>query len=208
MRSLSLYPTDQPLPQTRGSDGRNPSLVSLAIDAEQVTAFDALLHEIHPGAERVDAARITRLAAWLLSLPAAEAHDVLGERLSRIEELRAMVDDPDWDCAEADCATVRKLLRYLDQADDLIPDTIPLLGQLDDVLLLELAWPAVSDEAEEYRDFRLYREALHPSGDGPQQRAAWISDRASAIAMLRLQMRANDGLHLNDGRRELRFRIV
>lgn len=207
MRALSIYPTDHPLPQPRGPDDRN-RLNGLSIDPEQVAAFDALLHDIHPDAERFDAARITRLADWLLSLPETEARSVLGERLSRIEELRAMVEDPDWDCAEADCATVRKLLRYLDQPDDLIPDTIPLLGQLDDVLLLELAWPAVSDEAEEYRDFRLYREASHPSGDGAQQRAAWISDRAAAISMLRQQMRANDGLHLDDSPRGLRFRVA
>jgi len=207
MRALSIYPTDHPLPQTRGTDSRH-RLNGLKIDTEQVAAFDALLHDIHPDAERVDAARISQLAAWLLSLPESEARDVLGERLSRIEELRAMVDDPDWDCAEADCAAVRKLLRYLDQPDDLIPDAIPLLGQLDDVLLLELAWPAVSDEAEEYRDFRLYREARHPGGDGAQQRAAWISDRAAAISMLRQQMRPNDGLHLDDMPRGLRFRVA
>lgn len=207
MRALSIYPTDHPLPQLRGTDSRHrPN--GLDIDSEQAAAFDALLHDIHPDAERVDAARISQLAAWLMSLPESEAREVLGERLSRIEELRAMVDDSDWDCAEADCATVRKLLRYLDQPDDLIPDTIPLVGQLDDVLLLELAWPAVSDEAEEYRDFRLYREASHPSGDGAQRRAAWISDRAAAISMLRKQMRANDGLHLDDQPRGLRFRVA
>lgn len=208
MRSQTTYPTDRPLPRPHGSDSRSHPLGDLNIDAEQVAAFDALLHDIHPAAERVDAARVSQLAAWLLSLPQDEAREVLGERLSRIEELRAMVDDPDWDCVEADCATVRKLLRYLDQPDDLIPDTIPLLGRLDDVLLLELAWPAVSDEAEEYRDFRLYRDTRHPAGDGAQRRAAWISDRVTAIAMLRQRMRANDGLHLNDGLRGLRFRIV
>lgn len=207
MRSLSLYPTDHPLPQPRNADTRKHSLNGVSIDAEQVAAFDALLHDIYADAERVNTTRVSQLAAWLMSLPEAEARDVLAERLSRIEELRAMVDDPDWDCAEADCATVRKLLRYLDQPDDLIPDTIPVLGRLDDVLLLELAWPAVSAEAEEYRDFRLYREARHPTGDGAQRRAAWISDRAAAISMLRAQMRPNDGLHLDDMPRGLRFRV-
>ena len=207
MRALTAYPAEYPLPTLRaGNDEQGPG--RLQIDAEQVAAFDALLHELHPQAERVDAARISRLAAWLSSLPADEARAVLDERLSRIEELRAMVEDPDWDCVEADCANVRRLLRYLDQTDDLIPDTIPLLGKLDDVLLLELAWPAVSEEAEEYRDFVQYRENAHPSGDGAQRRAAWIGDRMAALTMLRQQMRANDGLHLNDGRRELRFRIV
>lgn len=207
MRTQTAYPAEYPLPGLRDG-GDEQAFGRLKIDAAQVAAFDALLHELHPDAERVDAARIERLAAWLSSLPPQRAHAVLDERLSRIEELRAMVDDPDWDCREADCANVRRLLRYLDQTDDLIPDTIPLLGKLDDVLLLELAWPAVSDEAEEYRDFVQYRESERPAGDGAQRRAAWIGDRLAALAMLRQQMRANDGLHLNDGWREPRFRIV
>lgn len=207
MRALTAYPTDYPLP-TPSNDGNPQASGAFKVEPEQVAAFDALLHDLHPEAERVDAARIMRLTAWLSSLPPDEARAVLDERLSRIEELRAMVDDPDWDCAEPDCANVRRLLRYLDQDDDLIPDTVPLFGKLDDVLLLELAWPAVADEAEEYRDFVQFRETSHPDGDGPQRRAAWIADRMAALSMLRQQMRANDGLHLNDGRRESRFRIV
>lgn len=202
----SLYPTDHPLPQPRASGHRSHALGGLTIDAGQVATFDALLHDIYPDAERVDAARVSQLAVWLLSLPEADARNVLGERLARVEELRAMVDDPDWECAEADCAQVRKLLRYLDQPDDLIPDMIPLLGQLDDVLLLELAWPALSAEAEEYRDFRQYRESRQPGGDGAQRRAAWISDRMTAISMLHDQMRPNDGVHMGGRPRALRFR--
>lgn len=207
MRSQSTYPTDHPLPPPRSTERRKHTLGGLNIDVGQVAAFDALLHEIHPGAERIDAARVSQLAVWLLSLPDADARNVLGERLARIEELRAMVDDADWDCAEADCAQVRKLLRYLDQPDDLIPDMIPLLGQLDDVLLLELAWPALSAEAEEYRDFRQYRESRHPGGDGAQRRAAWISDRMAAISMLHERLRPNDGVHPGDRPRALRFRV-
>lgn len=207
MRALTAYPTDHPLPPY-SDDGPHQASNPFKLEPEQVATFDALLHELHPEAERVDAARIARLTAWLSSLPPDEARAVLDERLSRIEELRAMVDDPDWDCTEPDCANVRRLLRYLDQDDDLIPDTVPLFGKLDDVLLLELAWPAVADEAEEYRDFVQYRETAHPDGNGAQRRAAWIADRMAALSMLRQQMRANDGLHLNDGRREARFRIV
>ncbi|TWI04929.1 uncharacterized protein DUF1232 [Luteimonas cucumeris] len=207
MRSQHTYPTDHPLPAPQSIDPRSHALGCLSIDADQVATFDALLHDINPDAERVDAARLSQLAGWLLSLPQDEARDVLDERLLRIEELRMMIDDPDWDCADSDCRRVRQLLAYLDQPQDLIPDAIPLLGRLDDVLLLELAWPAVADEAEEYRDFMLYRRAWHPDGDGAQQRAYWIRDRLAAIAMLHQQMRANDGLHMHDRPQTLRFRV-
>ena len=39
---------------------------------------------------------------------------MLDERLSRIEWLRAMLDDADWDRREAVCDRVRRLLAYLD----------------------------------------------------------------------------------------------
>ena len=58
-----------------------------------------------------------------------------------------MVSDPNWDCSESDCAHVEKMLCYLDEQVNLIPDRVPLLGKLDDVLLLELTWPALSAEA-------------------------------------------------------------
>ena len=178
-----------------------------SLDREHVVHFDALLHEIHPDAPRVDADRIAQLAHWLLAMPETEARKVLDERLARIEQLRAMLADPDWDCHEADCRRVRTLLDYLEQSDNLIPDRIPLLGKLDDVLLLELAWPALSAEADEYDDFRRYRDSEHPDGDGSTRRASWIRDRLAALALLQHQARVSEGRYVERGRHVDPFRI-
>ena len=141
-------PAESPLPwDDRPGHTHRDSIGGLRLDATAVARFDRLLHEIHPEARHVDADRIATLGRWLQDLPAEKARAVLDERLSRIEQLRAMLDDADWDRREGACRRVRKLLAYLDQDQDLIPDAIPLLGLLDDVILLELAWPAVSTEA-------------------------------------------------------------
>jgi uncharacterized membrane protein YkvA (DUF1232 family) len=208
MRALPRTPTDQPLPHPDVSAGRRHHIGDHDLAPAAVAAFDALLHEIQPDARRVTADEISQLAGWLLALPEAEARITLGERIGRIEELRRLVDDRDWDCDDADRARIRRLLAYLDQDEDLIPDRIPLLGMLDDVLLLELAWPAVADEAEEYRDFCAWRTDARPvDGDGSTRRAAWIRDRLDELALLRHRIEVDAHRYAASGEPDRPFRI-
>lgn len=192
MRLNVPTPTDDPLPLAGASAGDVPTPTGLPLRADAVARFDALLHELNPDAVRVDPERVRALGAWLASLPPHAAQDVLDRRLRRMEELRAMLEDADWDADEAIRVRLRKLFAYLDQDDDLIPDREPVLGKLDDVLLIELAWPAFATEAEDYRDFNAYRAEAHPIGSGPQQRAAWIRDRLTEIALWQHHLRVND----------------
>ena len=164
-----------------------------------VARFDALLHELNPDAPRIDGTRLRVLCAWLASLPPNQAHEVLDSRLQRIEALRTIFDDSDWDTDEALQARLHKLFAYIDLDEDLIPDHDPLLGKLDDVLLVELAWPAFVDEAEDYRDFCDYRKAEHPAGDGSARRSAWMRDRLAELSLWQHQLRVNDR-HYGDDR--------
>lgn len=188
-------PVREPLPYLWRNDlPWDPESISgLVVRGEAIAQFDALLHEINPDAVRVDPARLQHLMQWLLSLPADATHDVLDGRLQRIEQLRAMLDDPDWDTGDAMRLRLAKLLDYVDREDDLIADQEPMIGLLDDVLLLELTWPAFATEAEEYRDFCSYRDNRHPTGSGSEQRAAWVRDRLAELALWRHRGEVRDG---------------
>lgn len=201
-------PAESPLPwDDRPGRANRDSVGDFALDAAAVDRFDQLLHEIHPQARHVDADRIASLGRWLQDLPVAEARAVLDERLSRIERLRAMLDDADWDRREAVCDRVRRLLAYLDQDHDLIPDAIPLLGKLDDLILLELAWPAVATEAEDYADFCDYRSTERPNGDGLQRREAWIRGRLEALALYQHHERVNARHYVDGGYPDRPFKV-
>lgn len=201
-------PAESPLPWAdRPGRASRDSIGGFQLDATAVARFDRLLHEIHPEARHVDADRIATLGRWLQELPAAQARAVLDERLRRIEQLRAMLDDADWDRREGTCQRVRKLLAYLDQDHDLIPDALPLLGLLDDVILLELAWPALATEAEDYADFCEFRTAAKPDGDGLQRREAWIHDRLEALALFQHQERVNASHYVDGGHPDRPFRV-
>lgn len=210
MRMSVPTPTADPLPYFR-HDGPAPTTGApphLSLRSDAIARFDALLHEIHPDAARVDPDRLQHLTDWLLSLPPARAHDVLDRRLRRIDELRAMLDDYDWDLPQSTRARLLKLLAYVDRDDDLIDDHRPMLGLLDDVLLVELAWPAFAMEADEYRDFCAYRNDEHPDGGGDLQRAAWLRDRLAELALLQHQARVHDSHYAHSGDPQPRFRVV
>lgn len=201
-------PAEAPLPwDDRPVHANRDRIGSFQLDAAAVARFDRLLHEIHPEARHVDADRIASLGRWLQDMPVDRARMVLHERLVRIEQLRAMLDDADWDQREHACQHVRMLLAYLDQDGDLIPDDIPLLGLLDDVLLLELAWPAVATEAEDYVDFCSFRDSAQPTGDGAQRREAWINDRLAELALFQHHHRVNASHYVRSGQPEQAFRI-
>lgn len=212
MRTSAPTPTADPLPYF-SHDGipagqLDSTTGSVGLRSEAIARFDALLHEINPDAARVDPDRLQHLMSWLLALPADDAHDVLERRLRRVGELRAMLDDFDWDTKPADCARIQKLLAYVDRDDDLIADHEPMLGLLDDVLLIELAWPAFSNEADEYRDFCAYRDDQHPGGSGEAQRSAWVRDRVAEIALWQHHLRVNDSTYARSGEPPVRFRIA
>jgi len=214
MRRSIPTPTGDPLPFVTGGNqpvGSKEQAASLRatplLRSESVARFDALLHELNPDAVRVDIDRMQHLIDWLVSLPEREAHGVLDRRLARLEELRAMVHDPDWDADDATRVRLRKLFVYIDCNDDLILDHEPLLGLLDDVLLIELAWPAFSSEVEEYRDFSSYRNDEHPVGGGDERRGAWIQDRLAELALLKHQVRVNDSHYIHRGHPEDFFRV-
>jgi uncharacterized membrane protein YkvA (DUF1232 family) len=206
MRPTAPTPTDDPLPLDR-SNGGGEGNFGIPLQHDAVARYDALLHELNPDAVRVDAGRIQRLASWLVSLPPQAAQEALDRRLRRIEELRAMLGDTAWDASEAIRARLRKLFAYIDQDQDLIPDHQPLLGKLDDVLLIELAWPAFATEADDYRDFCSYRSSQHPDGSGDEQRAAWIRDRLAEIALWQQRLRINDSHYIYKGHPEEPFHI-
>lgn len=207
MRPSAPTPTDDPLPLASARND-TPVPADLPLRGAAVAQFDVLLHELNPDAVRVDPERAQALCVWLASLPPRAAQDVLDRRLHRIEELRVMLDDADWDADESIRVRLRKLFAYIDQDDDLIPDHEPLLGKLDDVLLLELAWPAFASEAEDYRDFAEYRRAEQPRGKGSELRSAWIRDRLAEIALWRHHLRVNDSHYVYRGHPVEPFHVV
>ena len=81
-------------------------------------------------------------------------------RLDRLAPLVAMLSDGDWRLAGEDRTRVLDALAYFADPDDLIPDSTPGIGYIDDAIMIELVSNALAPELEAYDDFVAHREEL------------------------------------------------
>lgn len=167
-----------PLHAARAAADKLPEL-PLTLDLQAVADFNALLHELHPDAPHVEADDVASVARWVLSMPAPQAEALLQARLGRLQDLRDLAADPDWGIEPALARRIERLLAYVDQARDLIPDDVPMIGRLDDALLVELSWPMLADELDDFRDYCRFREQSggHPTRD------QWLAARLEEGAL-------------------------
>ena len=169
-------------PESR--DSRRRQVGTIALGDAAVRRFNALLAQIAPNAPSVSADQLVTLARWLAQLPQEQAMALLSERLGRAEHLRRMLNDSDWSVCADTRERARMITSYLQQVDDLIPDDLPLVGHLDDALLVELAWPAFEAETRDYADFCRFRASERPRGSAAERRLAWENACLAEAALL------------------------
>lgn len=188
---IPLYSHPEPLPlalPAANPTSRARAVAGLQLADAALLQFNYQLHDVHRTAPSVDAGQFADLASWLADLPAETAQATIALRLARAESLRRMLDDPDWILP----ADLRErgvhLLDYLYRFDDLIPDDMPVIGHLDDALLIELSWSEFEGEVRDYEDFRRFCGENRVRGSGEERRSAWESEcLAQASAMLHRQ---------------------
>lgn len=163
-----------PLPLSQDNrDGRRRQVGIYAIDDPAIAKFNAELAAIKPGARSISADQLASLARWLQSLPADVAVTTVSERMIRGGRLQRMLQDSEWDVTPDLRMRAVRLLDYLELADDLIPDGTPVIGHLDDALLVELAWPAFEDALGDYEDFRRYSASNKSRGTLQERISQW-----------------------------------
>lgn len=111
-----------------------------------------------------------------------EYPDFIATRLKSVETMLAMVEDTGFGLPEADRANVLAALSYFAAADDSIPDDVPVIGFLDDAIMIELCVRELTHEIEAYNDFYNWRETeAHRRGEDPTKlsvtRVEWAESR-------------------------------
>ena len=209
MRHDAPLPADSALPLPRHPrHAPRPGESPVALDPLAIAQFNDLLHELHPDAPHVDADAIASVARWLVDLPPAQAEALLQARLGRLRELQALAGDIDWSPEPALVRRIQRLLDYVELARDLIPDDVPRIGQLDDALLVELAWPMVAEELEDYRDFCRFREESGDGFGGHPLREDWLRARLDEGALWEQLHRVRHQHYVDYGPLEGGLRVV
>ncbi len=138
-----------------------PTITSLELHADKLRRFNSLVQRVAPGKPGFTADQIAGAARRVLRA-AMKGQDsaFVRARLRRAGEIRAALADPQWEVSPALLAPMRAILDYID--DDpiqLIPASVPVVGQLDDAILVEAGMDLLRGELDDYAEFCRYRTA-------------------------------------------------
>jgi uncharacterized membrane protein YkvA (DUF1232 family) len=84
--------------------------------------------------------------------------DFVEKRIPQLESLIRMLRDDEWDLPRDERETLLATFVYFGDPEDILPDHIPVIGFLDDVIVIELAVRELLHVREAYEDFCEYRE--------------------------------------------------
>ena len=84
--------------------------------------------------------------------------DFVGKRIPQLESLIRMLADEEWQLPDIDRERLLATFVYFADPEDILPDDIPVIGYLDDVIMIELASRELVHVREAYDDFCEYRE--------------------------------------------------
>lgn len=83
--------------------------------------------------------------------------DFVAKRIPELESLISMLTDDDWKLPEIDRERLLATFVYFADPEDILPDDIPVIGYLDDVIIIELAVRELRHVREAYEDFCDFR---------------------------------------------------
>lgn len=108
------------------------------------------------------------------------------DAIETLQDLTEIISDKDYDAPAKVRAEVLAALAYFANAEDLIPDDVPVLGFLDDAIMIKFVEQQFKHELNAYRKFRRF---LRGAEQRPWTKVA--SDRLPGrVAAMRSKLRA------------------
>jgi len=158
--------------------------VSFELKDSDLKHFRLIMREARKAAAGVAPEDIVASAEDLLRLiDETGAPAFVRERLDKLRLMIDMLTDIDWRLPHQEANRVLNALAYFVEPEDLIPDSIPGLGFLDDAIMIELVVRELKHEIEAYEDFRDFRarvrrESGHRAGVTREQ---WLKNRRKEL---------------------------
>lgn len=159
--------------------------VAIELSDKDIEHFTHALTAAREAAAHKSAEEIIEAASKLL-IEAQKVHvpDFVGSRLAQLDTLIAMARDEGFHLPEEDKQRVLSALVYFADPKDVIPDHVPVLGYLDDAIMIELCVRDLRHEFDSYEDFCDYRQAeATRRGQNPAAvgRADWLESRRDEL---------------------------
>ena len=139
--------------------------ISFSLDDSDLAYFRAIFRAAKQNAGEVDRSKIEQGVKRLIKdvRAAKRAPGFVIEAVQTLEDLLGVLDDKEYAAPASVHRSVLAALAYFSDAKDVIPDDIPMVGFLDDAIMIKLVEDELKHELWGYRKFCKFR-------DGAEQR--------------------------------------
>lgn len=206
-----MSPLPQALHEHREGVHRRRRIGDHEIDSDALRHFNEVLERLDLGHAPLESDQLASAARELAagSLVAKWPQCIL-QRMRRAAAIDRMLADPEW-TAEESAEAAALVVAYLHDERKLIPNSVPVVGRLDDVIVVEASWPLIAQEVRDYLDFRRLRhiEAALRGERRPYfgfTRQEWPAARDAEARWIAHCHRVNFSRYA-DGPEEPRFRV-
>lgn len=128
--------------------------------------------------------------------------------MQRIEQLDALIDmarDEEWALASSERKNVLAALAYFADPQDIIPDNVPVLGYIDDAIMIELVVTELKHEIDAFNDFCRYRKEEQARNRNPNlSRDEYLAIKRRELHGRMRRRRSSSG---SSGARRTRIRL-
>ena len=150
--------------------------VTFELKESDLEHFRGVMRKAQDGAKSLTEQVILANAKALIQDVKGNVPAFVAERIQKLVTLIAMIEDSEWKIPDDERKDVLSALAYFSDPEDLVPDDIPVLGFLDDAIMIELVAEDLKHDIEAFDEFCAYRlREKDRAGDETITRDDWLS---------------------------------
>lgn len=151
--------------------------VTFELEDKDLQYFRKSMKEARAAASKTSEADvIADASAMIETVRGAKIPQFVADRVNKLASLIDMLADDEWALGDADRKNVVAALQYFADPHDLIPDDVPVLGYIDDAIMIELVVRELKPIIDAFEDFMRYKSEEKSRNRNPDiSREDWLA---------------------------------